>query len=56
MTEATEALSEYCRKNEGVVQGKIFLPHIGEVVDVTRESHIFQVRSCFLQHCMLASN
>lgn len=43
-TEATEALSEFCRKSEGVVQGKIFLPHIGEVVDVTRESHIFQVR------------
>lgn len=43
-TEATEALAEFCRKNEGVVQGKIFLPHIGEVVDVTRESHIFQVR------------
>lgn len=37
-------MAEYCRKNEGVVQGKIFLPHIGEVVDVTRESHIFQVR------------
>ena len=42
-TEATEALAEHCRKNEGVVQGNIFLPHIGEVVDVTRESHIFQV-------------
>lgn len=37
-------MAEFCRKNEGVVQGKIFLPHIGEVVDVTRESHIFQVR------------
>lgn len=41
---ATESLAEYCRRSEGMVQGKIFTPTVGEIVDATRETHIFQVR------------
>ncbi|XP_021378418.1 cleavage and polyadenylation specificity factor subunit 2-like [Mizuhopecten yessoensis] len=44
VTEATDSLADYCRKLEGMVQGKIFTPKVGEIVDVTRESHIYQVR------------
>jgi cleavage and polyadenylation specificity factor subunit 2 len=40
--QATRHLAEYCRHN-GVVQGKIFTPTLGEVIDATIESHIFQV-------------
>uniref|UniRef100_A0A915NLU6 Cleavage and polyadenylation specificity factor subunit 2 n=2 Tax=Meloidogyne TaxID=189290 RepID=A0A915NLU6_9BILA len=39
---ATRHLAEYCRQNN-VVQGKIFTPMMGDVVDATIESHIFQV-------------
>jgi ABC-type branched-subunit amino acid transport system substrate-binding protein len=39
---ATRHLADYCRKNN-VVQGKIFTPTLGEVIDATIESHIFQV-------------
>lgn len=39
---ATRHLAEYCRQNN-VVQGKIFTPMLGDVVDATIESHIFQV-------------
>ncbi|KAF7638849.1 Cleavage and polyadenylation specificity factor subunit 2 [Meloidogyne graminicola] len=39
---ATRHLAEYCRQNN-IVQGKIFTPLLGEVVDATIESHIFQV-------------
>lgn len=40
--DATEALATYCRA--GAVQGKVFSPHLYEVVDATTESHIYQVR------------
>ena len=38
--DATESLAEYCNRLEGV---KIITPNIGEIVDATRESHIYQV-------------
>ena len=41
-TESTNALSEYCQ-NHAVVDGKVFTPHVGEIVDATTESHIYQV-------------
>uniref|UniRef100_A0A914CJ17 Cleavage and polyadenylation specificity factor subunit 2 n=1 Tax=Acrobeloides nanus TaxID=290746 RepID=A0A914CJ17_9BILA len=41
-TDATLHLKQYCEQNQ-VVQGKIFTPTLGEVVDATIESHIFQV-------------
>jgi hypothetical protein len=40
--QATRHLAEYCRQNN-VVQGNIFTPTLGEVIDATIESHIFQV-------------
>ncbi|GIY28510.1 cleavage and polyadenylation specificity factor subunit 2 [Caerostris extrusa] len=41
-TEATEALATYC--TSGAVQGKVFTPHVLEIVDATTESHIYQVK------------
>ncbi|KAL5009373.1 hypothetical protein ScPMuIL_014954 [Solemya velum] len=42
--ESTQALSDYCKNTQGFIQGQIFTPAIGEVVDATRERHIYQVR------------
>jgi len=42
-TEATDSLADYCRRTEGLVHGKVFTPTVGELVDATRESHIYQV-------------
>lgn len=39
--EATESMAEYCCRLDGV---KIHCPRLGENVDATRESHIYQVR------------
>lgn len=41
-TDATETLASYC--TSGAVQGKVFTPHLFEVVDATTESHIYQVK------------
>uniref|UniRef100_A0A2R5LLA6 Cleavage and polyadenylation specificity factor subunit 2 n=2 Tax=Ornithodoros turicata TaxID=34597 RepID=A0A2R5LLA6_9ACAR len=41
--EATEALANYCLTS-GAVQGRVFTPKVGEVVDATTESHIYQVK------------
>ncbi|XP_060555652.1 cleavage and polyadenylation specificity factor subunit 2-like [Ruditapes philippinarum] len=42
--EATQSLAEYCRNTQGMIQGNVFTPKIGETVDATTESHIFQVK------------
>ncbi|XP_041353692.1 cleavage and polyadenylation specificity factor subunit 2-like [Gigantopelta aegis] len=42
-TEATDALAEYCQTHS-VVDRKVFTPKVGEIVDATTESHIYQVR------------
>ncbi|KAL3873495.1 hypothetical protein ACJMK2_036605 [Sinanodonta woodiana] len=42
--EATYALADYCRSTPGLVQGKVFTPSLGEIVDATTESHIYQVK------------
>ena len=47
--EATQSLAEYCRTTAGMVQGTVFTPLVGELVDATTESHIFQVT---LQICV----
>ncbi|KAL3098020.1 hypothetical protein niasHT_027565 [Heterodera trifolii] len=39
---ATRHLAQYCQEQQ-IVQGKIFTPSLGEVIDATIESHIFQV-------------
>lgn len=39
---ATRHLAQWAQQN-GVVQGKIFTPRLGEIVDATIESHIYQV-------------
>lgn len=39
---ATRHLAQYCEENN-IVQGKIFTPRLGEIVDATIESHIYQV-------------
>ena len=41
--EATDSLADFCRSTSGMVQGKVFTPKVGELVDATTESHIFQV-------------
>ena len=41
--EATDSLAEFCRSTAGMVKGKVFTPKVGELVDATTESHIFQV-------------
>uniref|UniRef100_L7MA23 Cleavage and polyadenylation specificity factor subunit 2 n=1 Tax=Rhipicephalus pulchellus TaxID=72859 RepID=L7MA23_RHIPC len=41
--EATQAMAAFCRSS-GSVQGRVFTPRIGEVVDATTESHIYQVK------------
>ncbi|KAK0400699.1 hypothetical protein QR680_015406 [Steinernema hermaphroditum] len=40
--EATQHLSDYVKEND-LVQGSVFTPCLGEVVDATIESHILQV-------------
>ena len=41
---ATRHLADYCQSQQNnVVTGKIFTPTLGEVIDATIESHIFQV-------------
>jgi cleavage and polyadenylation specificity factor subunit 2 len=45
--EATQSLAEYCRNTQGMIQGNVFTPKIGETVDATTESHIFQVNISF---------
>lgn len=42
--EATDSLADFCRSTSGMVQGKVFTPKVGELVDATTESHIFQVK------------
>ncbi|KAL4238067.1 cleavage and polyadenylation specificity factor subunit 2 [Mactra antiquata] len=42
--EATQSLAEYCNNTSGMIQGRVFTPYIGETIDATTESHIFQVR------------
>uniref|UniRef100_A0A914GYR1 Cleavage and polyadenylation specificity factor subunit 2 n=1 Tax=Globodera rostochiensis TaxID=31243 RepID=A0A914GYR1_GLORO len=39
---ATRHLAQFCQEQQ-IVQGKIFTPTLGEVIDATIESHIFQV-------------
>lgn len=34
---------EHCKKNLGMNSDNIFTPYIGETIDATRESHIYQV-------------
>lgn len=43
-TEATKHLSDFAGKTLGISKDKIFSPGIGECVDATTESHIYQVR------------
>lgn len=40
----TGSLEEYCRSSGGLWQTRIFAPHVGDIVDATRESHIYQVK------------
>lgn len=40
---ATRHLAQYCEQTPGIVQGRVFTPRLGEIVDATIESHIFQV-------------
>lgn len=41
--EATRSLGEFCQAS-GFVEGSVFCPNIGDVIDATTESHIYQVR------------
>lgn len=39
--ESTSAIANYCKEH---VDSKIFIPNRGEIIDVTSETHIYQVR------------
>ena len=41
---ATRLLADYCQNTKDVVQSKVLVPKVNEVVDATTESHIYQVR------------
>ncbi|GFO32271.1 cleavage and polyadenylation specificity factor subunit 2-like, partial [Plakobranchus ocellatus] len=41
--EATRSLGEFCQAS-GFVEGNVFCPNIGDVIDATTERHIYQVR------------
>ncbi|KAK7103107.1 cleavage and polyadenylation specificity factor subunit 2-like [Littorina saxatilis] len=41
--EATSSLAEFC-STTGAVQGHVFCPSVGDVIDATTERHIYQVR------------
>ncbi|XP_059147975.1 cleavage and polyadenylation specificity factor subunit 2-like [Physella acuta] len=41
--EATLALGDYCQTS-GFVEGSVYCPNIGDVIDATTERHIYQVR------------
>ena len=40
---STVSLADYCMNTKDLVQGKVFTPRMNELVDATRESHIYQV-------------
>ena len=42
--DATNSLMDYCQKNLHLPRSKLFAPRVGETVDATTESHIYQVR------------
>ncbi|KAF7496367.1 Cleavage and polyadenylation specificity factor subunit 2 [Sarcoptes scabiei] len=42
--ESAESFVNYCRTNDCVTSGKIFVPKILELIDATTERHIYQVR------------
>ena len=41
--EAATSLANFCRNARDIVQGRVFVPRLNEIVDATTESHIFQV-------------
>ncbi|KAK3802172.1 hypothetical protein RRG08_050058 [Elysia crispata] len=41
--EATRSLGEYCQAS-GFVEGSVYCPNIGDLIDATTERHIYQVR------------
>uniref|UniRef100_A0A0B7A7B0 Cleavage and polyadenylation specificity factor subunit 2 n=1 Tax=Arion vulgaris TaxID=1028688 RepID=A0A0B7A7B0_9EUPU len=41
--DATRALGEFCQ-TAGFVEGNVFCPNIGDIIDATTERHIYQVR------------
>ena len=42
---STVSLADYCMNTKYLVQGKVFTPRMNELVDATRESHIYQVNN-----------
>ena len=42
---STVSLADYCMNTKDLVQGKVFTPRMNELVDATRESHIYQVNN-----------
>ena len=43
--DATNSLMQFCKKSLQFSEDKLFAPKVGEIVDATRESHIYQVCS-----------
>jgi len=41
---ATQKIAKFCETTASLNVSKIYMPHTGEVVDATRESHIYQVK------------
>jgi hypothetical protein len=46
--EATIALAEHCTSTNAV-QGQVFTPSVGDIIDATTERHIYQVGTSILE-------
>ncbi|KRX84174.1 Cleavage and polyadenylation specificity factor subunit 2 [Trichinella sp. T6] len=44
MAEQTEKLANYCRKSLNMAEDKVFTPRLGDLVDATIESHMYQLK------------
>lgn len=42
--EATNSLMQFCKRSLQLTEDKLFAPKVGDIVDATRESHIYQVK------------
>ena len=47
--EATNSLLQYCMKTLQLPSDKLFAPRVGETVDATTESHIYQASVTHMQ-------
>ena len=49
-------LCEFARNTRDIVQGKVFMPKLNEIIDATKESQIFQVIHCEYEEMLMTYN